>query len=309
MLVVVVLAALACAPGRERQRTPATYSAEIRRTAYGIPHTVAHDRSERTLRTRIGIRMLEERLAPRDGSAAGMTLEELQSLAFENRDLGGELLADELVRACRAQPHAALDDGTRVDLRPACEVLARWDRRADLESRGAHLFREFLAEVRAPWREPFDPARPVETPRGLATDNPDVLRALARALIRLRDAGVALDARLGDVQHVTRAGRRIPIHGGPGRLGIFNAINTKLGPGGYTEIESGSSFIMAVRFAEGGPTSRALITYSQSANPESPHHSDQTELFSRKGWVEMRWREQDVLADPQLRSYRVSGPR
>jgi len=275
----------------------------------GYPRSLGEEQSERTLRTRIGIRMIEERLAPREGRTPGMTLEELQSLVFDNRDLGGELLADELVRLCRAHPDAALDDGTRVDLRAACKTLARWNRRADLESRGAHLFREFLAEVHDPWREPFDPTRPVETPRGLATQNPDVLRALGRAVVRLRDAGVALDARLGDVQYVTRAGRRIPIHGGPGRLGIFNAINTKLGPGGYTDVESGSSFIMAVRFADGGPTSRALITYSQSANPESPHHFDQTELFSRKGWVEMRWREQDVLADPELHSYRVSGPR
>jgi acyl-homoserine-lactone acylase len=111
------------------------------------------------------------------------------------------------------------------------------------------------------------------------------------------------------VQHVTRAGRRIPIHGGPGRLGIFNAIDAELGTGGYTEVESGSSFVMAVRFADDGPTSRALITYSQSANPGSPHHADQTELFSRKGWVEMRWREADILADPGLRAYRVTGPR
>jgi acyl-homoserine-lactone acylase len=275
----------------------------------GYPRSLGNERTSRSLRTRSGIVMLRERLSGSDGRAPGLTLPQLWELALANRDLAGELLRDELVAQCSAQPQVALADATRVDLRPACEVPAGWDLHANLDSRGAHLFREFLREGGARWREPFDHTRPVDTPTGLAADDPEVLRALGRAVLKLRDASVALDARLADVQSVTRAGRRIPIHGGPGRLGIFNAIRSPLEAGGYSDVKAGSSFVMAVRFGDDGPSSRAIVTYSQSADPSSPHHTDQIELFSRKGWVEMRWREADILSDPELRSYRVNGPR
>jgi acyl-homoserine-lactone acylase len=89
-------------------------------------------------------------------------------------------------------------------------------------------------------------------------------------------------------------------------MGAFNAIQAPFaGSEGYPEVESGSSFIMAVEFTERGPRSRALVTYSQSADPTSPHAADQTRLYSRKEWVELPFREPDVLADPALRSYRV----
>jgi acyl-homoserine-lactone acylase len=66
---------------------------------------------------------------------------------------------------------------------------------------------------------------------------------------------------------------------------------------------------MAVEFTPQGPVSRAFISYSQSADETSPHFADQTELYSRKGWVDLAWRRSAQLADPELRTYRVSGPR
>lgn len=274
----------------------------------GFPRSLGSERTERSLRTRIGIRMIQERIAGSDGRPPGFTLEQLQELIFENRDLGGELLRDELLALCRATPRVTLEDGAEVDLGPACQALAGWDLRADVDSRGAHLFREFLREGGARYRVAFDPADPVGTPRGLAADDPEVLRALGRAVRRLEQAEVALDARLGDVQYVVRGDRRIPIHGGPGHLGIFNAIRAPLEKGRYGEVVAGSSFIMAVELTPEGPVSRGLVTYSQSVNPESPHYADQTELFSRKGWVELAYRREDVLA-AALRSYTVRGER
>ena len=90
------------------------------------------------------------------------------------------------------------DDGTvalpaeSVDIAAACAVLGDWDGRYDLDSRGAVLWRELLAAVRrdvpggldALWAEPFDPARPVETPAGLVP-------AGARGRSGPRRAGVA----------------------------------------------------------------------------------------------------------------------
>jgi len=43
-----------------------------------------------------------------------------------------------------------------------------------------------------------------------------------------------------------------------------------------------------------------ILTYSQSTDPRRPHYKDMTELYSQKGWVDIRYQEADILADPNL---------
>jgi acyl-homoserine-lactone acylase len=64
-----------------------------------------------------------------------------------------------------------------------------------------------------------------------------------------------------------------------------------------------------MEFTDSGPRAKALLTYSQSGDPESPHFSDQTELFSRKEWRPILFRTEAIEADPELRTYRVSAAR
>jgi acyl-homoserine-lactone acylase len=134
---------------------------------------------------------------------------------------------------------------------------------------------------------PFDPADPVNTPRGLNTDNPLVGRALGDAISDLKGAGIPIDGTLRDFQYDTRGGKRIPIHGGPGTLGDFNAINVTWDPkAGYPDVPHGSSFIAAMTWAKHGCPVRQLsfVTYSESENQSSPHSSDYTRAFSKKKW-------------------------
>ena len=65
---------------------------------------------------------------------------------------------------------------------------------------------------------------------------------------------------------------------------------------------------MAVEFSKAGPRARGILTYSLSANPESPHYDDQTRMFSRKEWIDLPFHEADVQA-ATLDEYRVSAPR
>jgi hypothetical protein len=48
------------------------------------------------------------------------------------------------------------------------------------------------------------------------------------------------------------------------------------------------------------PESRSILTYSQSTNATSRYFADQTRMFSRKRWVDMRFCEREILADPDL---------
>jgi acyl-homoserine-lactone acylase len=69
---------------------------------------------------------------------------------------------------------------------------------------------------------------------------------------------------------------------------VFNAISDRWdenGPG-YSEVRSGSSFVMATELGGRCPRDRSILTYSLSENPESPHYSDQTRMFSNKKWID-----------------------
>lgn len=271
----------------------------------GYPRIIGDENRQRSLRTRLGILKIEERLAGTDGLAGqGFTTETLWQSMFDNRVYGGELLRDQLVAACRTTTSAAATNGTVVDLTAACDALAGWDLKTDLDSRGAHVFREFALAGGIRFADAFSAADPVGTPKVLAVADPRVLRALADAVLRL--TGIPLDSPLGSIQTEPRGVERIPIHGGRGDTGSFNVITAPLVAGaGYPKIVHGSSFVMAVELGEGGPTGRQILTYSQSANPRSPYYADQTRLYSQKGWDTVKYTDAQIEADPALTTYRV----
>ncbi|MFB9903126.1 penicillin acylase family protein [Allokutzneria oryzae] len=100
----------------------------------------------------------------------------------------------------------------------------------------------------------------------------------------------------------------------PGHAGWLTRIRGRGGPGrgggapargiGTTCRTGSRGFRSATRICA-CPNTSTLMAYSQSANPASPHHSDQTKLYSRKQWVTERFCEKDILASPSLRVIRL----
>ncbi len=246
-----------------------------------------------SLRTRIGFKQLEEKIAQR----GLLEVTDLQELAFANRIHSAELVLPELLESCKASPD--------LTLRAACDALAGWDRKADIDSRGAVLFREFWNDahlIEEKWAVPFNPADPVNTPRGVSPSaTPALLAALKAAALKLERLGIAFDARLGDYQSDTRNGVRVPVHGGIGNLdGSFNSIHmgTPLLPDGYRNIVWGTSYVQTVSFDNNGPVAYAMLTYGQSVDPTSPHYGDQVPLYAQKKFPLLPFTQQQIHADP-----------
>jgi acyl-homoserine-lactone acylase len=259
----------------------------------GLPRIYGDESTQRSLRTRLGLVQIEQRLAGTDDlPGTGFDLERIQQVLFGNRNHAAELSRDALVTLCRD----AVASG-RTHLAAACDVLEAWDLRVDLDSRGAHLFRRFAESGGLRWAVPFDPADPVNTPNTLDVADSRVLDALESAVETLIAAGIPLDARWGDVQSHSWETTRIPMHGGAGGEGVFNVITSQsFRPGeGWTQVVHGSSWIMTVEFTDDGPRSEGVLTYSQSTNPLSPHRADQTQLYSQEGWDDLRLSEQAVV--------------
>ncbi len=264
----------------------------------GFTQLFGPERTARTLRTRMGLKIVENRVAGTDGLGAPLfDLETLESAMFSNEIMSADLGRDALVAQCAAAGYT----WNGVDLNLACHTLQNWDRRYNLTSRGAAVWRRFAQNGGLVWAVPFNPDDPVNTPNTLAASDPRVMDALAEAVTDLNAAHIPLDAPFGDVQGVTRQGERIPIHGGHTTDGTFNVIPSvgELIDGvGWipNTARTGASFIMAVEFGPDGPKSEAVLTYSQSTNPDSPHYADQTKLYSEYGWDRNHFTPEEVTA-------------
>lgn len=260
----------------------------------GFGRIFGEENTARSLRTRLSIDLIDRRLAGTDGlGPPRFDLPTVQGVLFNNRHLGGEMTRDDLVALCRRAAR-----GPHPQLGPACDALAGWDLKVNLDSRGAHVFRLFADKGGLKFKVPFDARDPLRTPHTLDVDDPAVLKALVEAVEQLRELKIAPDATLAQIQTEPRGAERIPIHGGPGPEGVFNVITPiDLRPQiGWAKIRHGASWIMAVEFTPKGPISQGVLAYSQSTNPASPHAADQTRLYSQKGWDDLRFRWADVEA-------------
>src|SRR5215218_3828619 len=272
----------------------------------GFPRIIGPESTQRLLRTRLGLIQAEQRLAGTDGlGPAGLPIDTMKAVFNGNRNLSAELAKDAVVQACltRGGP----------DLAQACAVLAAWDGRADVASRGAVLWRETwtrLTTAGVPWTVPFNPADPVNTPRGVDPDDPKVTDALRGAVEDLRSKNIPLDVPLGEKQAEPRGSERIGIPGCSEAEGCFNIISTRRDAQGNYDPYTGSSFVMAAGFDTAGrPHGSAILSYSQSENPTSPFYADQTRLFSQEQWLPMRFTEREIKADPAYSKRVVTGRR
>jgi acyl-homoserine-lactone acylase len=248
---------------------------------------------EQKLRTRVGFKQVEEALS----RSRQLQLSDLQQMAFANRVHAAELVLPQLLATCTMSGQRPL--GT------ACAVLAAWDRRADLDSRGALLFREFwnsAATIPDKWALPLDTSDPVNTPNRLTpAATSAMLRVLHETVQKLQRLNIPLDARLGDYQGHTSNKVRVPIHGATGDIdGSYNSIHMSgpLDEKGYHDVAWGTSYVQTVTFDEAGPIAQALLLYGQSVDPKSPWYADQLGMYSRKQWPVLPFTAERIKADP-----------
>jgi acyl-homoserine-lactone acylase len=291
----------------------------------GYSRVFGPERSQRGMRTRLGHQIVLDRLEGRDGSGkTTFSRQDVQDAVFNNRQLLGELWADDLVMRCEAQG-TMLGSSGPVDVSDACDVLAGWDRTDNLDSPGAVLFKRFAdlslasndflisyvgANGAPMWSTPYVPGGdPVTTPKGLGPAWRGIAeQALADAVTQLNVAAIPLDATLRDYQRTDYGGQSNPLHGGEGTLGLFNALNTRWNGEGYRAGGGGPSFVQVTSFGDGCPDDRTLLLGSQRSQQSGWDRSaDQVALYSAKQWVDPPFCDDEVAAAVK-ESVTVLGP-
>ena len=307
-----------------------------KQTITGFSPLQGDENTARSLRTRMNARLLDDTSPQGPAGADGkFSLEELAAAAVSNRSLSAELLRAAVAERAKAAGTVAIE-GQTVNLAHAAQILAAWDGKYNTESVGPVLWREFIT-LYAPadtqkagslFATDFDPKQPVTTPTQLAT-NETALVNLGKAVLVLKNAGLALDTPLGKVQYASAKPGRIPVHGGDGLYeGLTNVVgfgtnrstlepfasparvvgSRALTKDGYP-VNQGSSFLMALEYTNQGPRAKAILTYAQSGDTRSPQFTDQTQLFGAKQWRRVRFTEKDIKADPSLITLKLNSKR
>lgn len=239
---------------------PADFPAEITGTAL-TPRTVA------------SLRMLHDDPA--------ITFEELVAYQHNTRlEIADRILPD-LIAAAAASPSPLA--------REAGAVLAAWDGRTEVDSRGALLFDTFARKFLSPtlrdlsgfavaddWRQPFT------TPRGIA-DPAAAVAQLEAAATETRKKFGALDAPWGEFRRFQAGDLDLPASGSDGNLGSFRVFRyapaAKNSP--VQRAVFGDTWVALVEF--GTPLrARVLMSYGNSSMPGNPHATDQFPLLSRQ---------------------------
>ncbi len=279
-------------------------------TVEGYNSIIGDEGTARSLRTRLCLLQAERRMDGTDGrEGTKFTFEQLKDVVLSSQIYSAELARDSILNTLCPLGFAIGTTGP-VAIGDACAALAAWDGHANLDSRGAHLWREFWR--RAPvlpgglpvnpieplfYLTPFSADDPVNTPNTVNVLLPTVQAALADAVSAVNASGFALDEPLGNIQHSGVNGTDIPIFGGTGGEGAFTIISANaLNETGYN-VTYGNSYIQAVTWDDAGVHAEGFITYSQSTDPASPHFNDYTKEYSAKRWHRFPFTPEQIEAD------------
>lgn len=233
-----------------------------------------------------------------------LSLDEVMKRKYTMKLLLADRVKDDLIKAARGQTI----DG--VNLTEAANLLEAWDNTVSRESKGSVFFTEFWkayckatgatkrTDVAKIYRIPWDEKRPAETPIGIA--NVAIARtALAAMAKTFKEKYGKLDVVWGDVHRLRRGGQDLPIggftdEGGfPVEFGAFRIIRYVDDKDGKRVASGGDSFVLAVEFTT-PPTAYTISAYSQSSDPKSPHHADQSALFAQEKWKRASFTEEDI---------------
>lgn len=266
-----------------------------------------------SLRTRMAFTQILDRLDNKDGlGGTTFNLKNMEEVVYGNRSYAAELVLDDVLADCKAKPTLPVTGGSTIDGTQACNVLSNWDRRDNLDSKGAHVFRKFWTNLNPPrgannvsgftnvgFSTPFNEADPVNTPRDLII-NENTRRALGDSIAYYNSKNIALNAPLSSLQFVIDAGKngeKIPMHGGFGGEGVFNVASSGQNDDGtYGPVTNGPTYMQAVTFDNKGPVVEALLAFSQAGDTTRPYHRDQTYRYAKKEWIRLPFSAGEVSA-------------
>jgi acyl-homoserine-lactone acylase len=164
----------------------------------------------------------------------------------------------------------SLDPTKYPDIADAIKLLAEWDRMTNIESVPASIAVYCIKYV-------VDDLFNKGILPGSSTVEPDLFAESIREAKKhmIKHFG-KLEVPLGEIQRHIRGGKSYPMAGGPD---VLAAMHTDYYKNGILKTRHGESYIELVKFSENGVEIETVNTFGASSKKDSPHYTDQMELF------------------------------
>ncbi|MFC3053196.1 penicillin acylase family protein [Kordiimonas pumila] len=242
-------------------------------------------------------RLIMSSIRMKEISADGVvTPEEALDVIFDNRNFAAETFLDEILALCA--------NSTEEDVATACDVLSKWDRKNNSDSKGALLHYVFWTKAvqinsilsTSVSGDPYAGSQIHIN----ETTAPQLVAALATSVRELRDLGFSADEPWGNALYATGNGERIPLHGGSYQEGLLNGeMPAPLTKDGFPFILFGTVYLERVQWENGEVIADVLLSHGQSENKDSEGRTAQLKLFSEKKLYRLPFTEQQ-LADAEI---------
>jgi acyl-homoserine-lactone acylase len=237
-----------------------------------------------------------------------MSLEDVVRLKHSYRMLLADRVRDDLVAAVRATNPTG-------DVAAAIDLISSWDKTVAPESRGGMLFelwwrrytlRSASGPAFQPFAEPWTPAKPTSTPRGLS-DPRRAVDAFAVAVEFSKHQLGPFDVTWGDIHRVRRGDVDVPVGGCSSDLGCFRVLTYRPTADGKLEATGSDGWILAVEFGD-EPRAYSVLAYGESPRPDSPFFADQATMFARGQLKPVAWNDKDIDAQTIRRYHPGDAP-
>lgn len=186
---------------------------------------------------------------------------------------------------------AALSVEKYPDLKEALEVINSWDHSADVDDENAALIVftfNNLTEIIMSTGMQYESNSFTEE---------EYVKALRSAVKHMKKHFGTLKVKLGDVQKHVRGDKELPMGGAPD---VLAAIMSKPHKNGKLKTFVGESFIMLVDFDESGtPRIETVNAFGASNKPDSPHYTDQMELWTQQKTKSMTLNREEVYKNAE----------
>ncbi len=153
--------------------------------------------------------------------------------------------------------------------RKTLEILQNWNRKAHIEEVGPAHLKIFRGHLRRKLNAPFDTIfrpKPEEMLESLAYTEDYFLKHFGK-----------IDVTLGEFQFLIRGDKELPVNGIPDVITAMGSVPHK---NGRVKAYAGECYFMMIRYPEDNlPIIETINVYGASNRPESPHYTDQMEMF------------------------------
>jgi len=181
----------------------------------------------------------------------------------------------------------------------AKNILVDWDRNADAKSQGMLLFfiwaKKFGISKQMNYSIKWDINEPHKTPDGFA-DPERAARLFEKAINEIENNFGRLDIPWGDYYRIRYNGIDLPANGVDGELGVYRVAWPAKFDKKNMYVGGGDSWVSVIEFGD-KIKAKALLSYGNSTQKDSPNNGDQLKLFSIKELRDVWFYPTDVKAN------------